>query len=155
MQKPMFSLALSAILFAGMTSGAVFAQTDNSAQQPAAANQSAPASGGESRHAMDPEKQVKHLSKRLKLTGDQQNQIRPILVDRQQHMQALRQDQSLSPQDRMTKAKSVRDDSNAKIEAVLNDQQKQQFEQMQQHMREHFQQRRGAASQDAAPSPQQ
>jgi periplasmic protein CpxP/Spy len=151
MQKPMFSLAFSAILFTGLMSGAAMAQTDGSAQQPT--TQAAPPAGGEMRHAMNPDKQLKHLSKRLSLSADQQNQIRPILVDRQQQMQALRQDQSLSARDRMSKAKSVRDDSNAKLEAVLNDQQKQQFEQLQQQMRERNHQHRGA--QEAPPAPQQ
>ena len=151
MQKPMVSLAFSAILFTGLMSGAAIAQTDGSAQQPT--TQAAPPAGGEMRHSMDPEKQLKHLSKRLSLSADQQNQIRPILVDRQQQMQTLRQDQSLSARDRMAKAKSVRDDSSAKLEAVLNDQQKQQFEQLQQHMRDRNHQHRGA--QEAPPAPQQ
>ena len=43
-------------------------------------------------------------------------------------MEALHQDQSMSQEDKMAKMKSLREDSNTKIEAVLNDTQKQQFE---------------------------
>ena len=38
-------------------------------------------------------------------------------------------------QPQRTKARSIVEDENSKIEAVLNDQQKQKFEAMQQHMR--------------------
>ncbi len=96
---------------------------------------------------MDPDKQVAELSKKLNLTADQQTQIKPILVARQQQMEALHQDQSMSQPDKMAKMTSLRDDSNAKIEAVLNDTQKQKFEQMQAKQQERWQQRQqsGAA----------
>lgn len=156
MQKPLISLALSGILLAGMSSGAVFAKTDNAAQQAPAATQAAPTAGGERHHhAMDPDKQVKHLSKKLNLSADQQSQIKPILADRQQQMQAIHEDQTLSPKDRRAKAMSVRDDSDAKIEAVLNDTQKQQFEQMKQQMRERHNHKNGAEAAAPAPAPQQ
>ncbi len=44
-------------------------------------------------------------------------------------MQALRQDSSLSREDKMAKMKSIRDDSSTKIQALLNDSQKQKFAQ--------------------------
>ncbi len=154
MRKPLVSFALSGILIAGMSSGAAFAQTDNANQQQPTASTQPAQPGGEARHAMDPEKQLKHMSHRLKLSADQQTQLRPILTERQQQMQTIWQDQSLSKQDRHAKVKSVRDDSNAKIEAVLNDTQKQQFEQMQQHMRERHE-HKGNATQAAPASPQQ
>jgi hypothetical protein len=46
-------------------------------------------------------------------------------------MQALHQDESISQTDKRSQAKSIKDDSNSKIEAVLNDDQKQKFEAMQ------------------------
>ena len=60
-----------------------------------------------------------------------------------QQMEALHQDQSMSQQDKMAKMKSLRDDSNTKIEAVLNDTQKQQFEQMQAKQQQRWQQKQG------------
>ncbi len=50
-------------------------------------------------------------------------------------MQALFQDQSLAQQDRRAKMRTIRQDTQAKIEAVLNDQQKQKFESMQERNR--------------------
>jgi protein CpxP len=57
-------------------------------------------------------------------------QITPILTARQQQMQTLRADASLTEQDRHTKRHAIMQDTNSKIEAVLTDTQKQQFEQM-------------------------
>ncbi|MBV9759910.1 MAG: hypothetical protein JO340_05055 [Acidobacteriaceae bacterium] len=84
----------------------------------------------------DPNKQVEHLTKKLKLTADQQNQILPILTGRQQQMEGIRNDSSLSPQDRRAKFQAVREDSDSRIRAVLNDDQKKAYDQMQQEMRD-------------------
>jgi Spy/CpxP family protein refolding chaperone len=137
MQKTLCSLALSGVL--AVAGSAAFAQSDSSPQQPAApATNAQPMQG---HRGMDPDKQVAELSKRLSLTADQQTQIKPILVARQQQMEALHQDQTASQQDKMAKMKSLRDDSNAKIEAVLTDTQKQKFEKMQAKQQERWQQR--------------
>ena len=84
------------------------------------------------------------MTKRYNLSSDQQAQIKPILANQQQQMQALHQDSSLSREDRMAKMKSIRDDSSAKISALLNDSQKQKFAQDQQRRQQQMQER-GAA----------
>jgi Spy/CpxP family protein refolding chaperone len=131
MRKSICSLALSAAL--AVVGSSAFAQSDNSTQQP-----SIQAPMGH--HGMDPEKQAAELTKKLNLSAEQESQIKPILVNRQQQMEAMHQDPSMSQQDRMTKMNSLRDDSNSKIEAVLNDTQKQQFEAMQAHQQQRWQQ---------------
>jgi protein CpxP len=88
-------------------------------------------------HRADPSQQLRRLTKKLNLTSEQQSQLLPILTDRQQQMAALRNDSSLSAQDRHAKAKALREDSDFKIKAVLNDNQKQQYQQLQQHRRQH------------------
>ena len=128
-----------ATLFLGalLASGAAFAQ----AQQPVPSDQQPPsqvapaptgngAGGGMHREA-DPTKEAKRLGKELGLNKTQVTQILPILQDRETQMQALRSDTSVAPADRRAKAKGIMDDSKAKLEAVMTDQQKQQFEQMQ------------------------
>ena len=82
------------------------------------------------RRGMNPDEQLARMTKTLNLTPDQATQIKPILTDRQQQMEALRSDQSMSQADKMAKMKSIREDSNTKIEAVLSDTQKQQFQEM-------------------------
>jgi hypothetical protein len=94
----------------------------------------------------------------LDLSPDQQNQLRPILADRQQRLQAISQDESLSARDRLTKSQSVRQETNAKIEAVLNDQQKQDFQKMVKHERDRKRAQRPASATpppSAAQPPQQ
>jgi hypothetical protein len=51
----------------------------------------------------------------------------------------------LSRDDKMAKMKSIHEDSNTKIQAVLNDTQKAQFAQDQQKMQERMMQRGGGA----------
>ncbi len=132
MGSKLFTLALSSALALG-AAGAALAQ-DQAPPPPDGAMQGPPPGGG-MRH-MDPDKQLQHMTKELGLSADQQSQIKPVLVDRDQQMQALFSDQSLSQQDRRAKARSIQQGSRSKIEAVLNDQQKQKFEAMQQRMRQ-------------------
>jgi len=133
MKKQLCSLALSALFGLGVAIAAP------QAQDPAAPPQSN-AEGGH--RQFDPNRQVQMLTKRLKLTGDQQNQILPILTSRGQQMDSLRSDTSLSPEDRRSKMRSIREDGNVQIRALLNDKQKQTYDQMQQQMHEREQQRR-------------
>ena len=88
-------------------------------------------------HRADPSQQLRRLTKKLNLTSEQQDQLLPILTDRQQQMTALLNDGSLSAQDRHAKARTLREDSDSKIKAVLNDQQKQQYQQMREHRGKH------------------
>jgi periplasmic protein CpxP/Spy len=127
MRNTLFSLALGGLLLAG-NAGAAIAQ-DNAAP---AQEQGQPGRGP---GRMDPDRQLQHMTRELGLSADQQGQIKPLLVDRQQKMEALFQDQSLSREDRRAKMEEIRQQSQSKIEAVLNDQQKQKFEAMQQRTR--------------------
>jgi hypothetical protein len=58
-------------------------------------------------------------------------------VDRQQKMQAVFQNQSLSREDMRSQMMSIRADSNAKIEALLTKKQTKKFEAMQEHHGHH------------------
>ena len=64
----------------------------------------------------------------------------PIFADRQTQMQSVWSDSSLTPEDRRAKMQGISQDSNSKIEAVLNDAQKKQFEQIIQKRQERRQQ---------------
>jgi periplasmic protein CpxP/Spy len=121
------TLVFSALLSVG--AAVASAQTGTTPQS--GADQSAPPAASSQRAMPSPDKQAKRLAKELNLTPDQVTQIKPILADRTQQMQALQADTSMAQADRRAKAKSIMADSNSKIEGVLNDQQKQQFEQMQ------------------------
>ena len=131
MRSRLFTLALSGAVALGT---ACAANAQDQPPPPPDQSQQGPPPGRGGRH-MDPDQQLKHMTQALDLSADQQSQIKPVLVDRDQQMQALFSDQSLQQQDRRAKARSIMQSSNSKIEAVLNDEQKQKFEAMQQRMR--------------------
>jgi hypothetical protein len=89
----------------------------------------------------DPQQRVNMLAKRLKLSDDQKQKLLPIFTDAQQQMQSLHEDTSMSRDDRMAKMKSIREDTDGKINGILNDDQKQKYAAMQQQMRERMQER--------------
>ena len=92
--------------------------------------------GGHRGGMMDPDQRLAHMTKRYKLTADQQSQIKPILQDEQQQMQSMRSDTSSSREDKRAKMQSMHQASTQKIEAVLTDEQRQKFDADQQKMQE-------------------
>jgi Spy/CpxP family protein refolding chaperone len=109
----------------------------------------APLAQSQGPRQFNPDRQVRAMAKRLNLTADQQQQILPILTDRNQQMQSIRNDNSLSPKDRHAKMAAVREDSQSKIKALLTPDQKAAYDQMLQQSREH---RRGERSQGTSNS---
>jgi len=133
MRKTLCTLALTGLL--SLAGSAALAQDNTTAAQP----QQGQGQWGHGPHGMNPEAQLQHLTKHLDLTADQQAQIKPILESRDQQAKRLWQDQSLAQQDRHIKMKAIQEDSKAKIEAVLNDTQKQKYEAMQERGHDHMQ----------------
>jgi hypothetical protein len=115
---------------------------------PATAQDQSGSSTASTMQPPSPDEVVNTLAAKLNLSDDQKTQITPIIADRQQKLQSLRSDTSMRPMQRMRKMKGIFDDSDKKIEAVLNGQQKQQYIQMEQRMRQQMRERmqnRGAA----------
>jgi hypothetical protein len=98
---------------------------------------------------MDPNRQLERLTQELSLTSDQQEKIKPLLLDRQQKMQALMQNQSLSQEDRRAQMRTIMEGSNNSIKANLSDDQKQKFDAMQQQRM-----RRGGPGGPGGPPPE-
>jgi periplasmic protein CpxP/Spy len=94
--------------------------------------------------------QVEMLTKRLNLTTDQQAQVRTIDEDTGKQMMALRNDTSLSQDDRRSKMMEIRKGSQDKIRAILSDEQKTKYDAMQAEMRERMKERQ---QQGGAPPP--
>ena len=129
MHKRLLSIAASGLLVLGVALCA----------GPAGAQE--PPSGehmGQQHRMMNPDEELTRLDSRLKLTDDQKSQIKPILEDRQKKVADLHHDTSVSPEDRRGKMRSIMEESNGKIRDVLNDDQKKQFDEMQQHGRGHM-----------------
>ena len=94
---------------------------------------------------MSVDDQVKNLADKLNLTADQQAKIKPILEDTRSQMMKLRQDDSVSQEDKRAKGREIREATNGKIRDLLTDDQKKQFDDMQKEMRDRQQQQQGGA----------
>jgi protein CpxP len=110
------------------TTSVVFAQEPSTASQ-TSAPPSGQGPGGGNHGMMSPNEQLARMTKRYNLSANQQNEIKPILLGQQAQMQEMHGDSSLSPDERKAKMRSIRSDFNTKIESILNDDQKKQFEQ--------------------------
>jgi periplasmic protein CpxP/Spy len=143
MKNQLSRIALSGLLATGLTlcSAAAFAQQNAAPAPDASTQQPANGPGRMGHQQMNPDEQVAHMAKRYSLSADQQTQIKPILANQQQQMQALRQDSTLSREDKMAKMKGIHEDSSTRIQAILNDTQKQKFTQDQQKMEARRQER--------------
>jgi periplasmic protein CpxP/Spy len=130
MKRQVLTFAFSAAL--GLTS--LFAAPQSDSAQPPAQDAGGQQHGNWRRP--DPKQQVKRMAKRLDLTSDQQTQLLPILQDRDTQMGNLRTDTSMSQDDRRGKMKSIREETDNKIRALLNDDQKKKYDEMQQQMRD-------------------
>jgi periplasmic protein CpxP/Spy len=96
-------------------------------------------SSGPQHQAPDPQKQAARLAKRLGLSDDQSAKITTILQNQQQQMAAARSDSSLSKQDQHAKMRSIRQDTDTQINAVLTPAQQTQYANMKQQMKERMQ----------------
>jgi periplasmic protein CpxP/Spy len=125
-----------------LASVAVAQQQTSPSSAPA---QPAPSQGqaqGKGQHMADPQQQLAHLSKQLQLTADQQAKIGPILQSRDQQVQALRADASLSPSDRRAKMMTIVQGSTQQIDALLTDAQRAQWKAAREKAMERQQERR-------------
>jgi protein CpxP len=101
------------------------------------------------RGPMTPEDQLARLTKQLNLTEAQQAKIKPIIEEQHKQMMDLRQDTSLSREDRFAKFREIRVKSVAKMKEVLTPEQQTKWEKMQEMRR----QRRGGGMMNGGPPP--
>ena len=102
--------------------------------------------GGQGRGGMmmSPEQRATRLAEQLSLSDDQKAKVQKIYEDAQKDMQGM---QGASREDRMAKMQAT----NEKVKAVLTDDQKKKFDEMQQRMRDR--QRGGPGGEGGAQKP--
>jgi periplasmic protein CpxP/Spy len=130
--------AAAAVIGAMLSLGvAAFAQDDQNGPPPAPPDQQSgqPSEQGMGRHMggrrmPSVDDQIKHLTKKLNLSADQQTKLKPILEDQRKQMEAVHNDSSLSRQDRFSKMQALRESSDADIKGVLNEEQQKNFDKM-------------------------
>ena len=91
------------------------------------------ARGGMHQRGGGVERELSELTQVLALTGDQQAQVKALLIERREKMQALRSGGTQPAPEQML---AIRQDTNGKIRALLNDDQKAKFAAWQQQRME-------------------
>jgi periplasmic protein CpxP/Spy len=94
-------------------------------------------------------RQLEMMTQKLNLTEDQQTKVKAIDEDTGKQMMAVRNDASLSQDDKRAKMMDIRKSSQDKIRALLTDDQKTKYDAMQAEMRERMKERQ----QGGAPPP--
>lgn len=128
---------LKQCLLALMLLGLVYAVTpsvvaqDNGSNDQQAAPAGAPSEHGHGHGDFDPAKRTEMLTKKLKLTSDQQAKVQDILKSEQSQMETLRSDSSLSREDRRPKMMEIHKASASQIRALLDPNQQKKWEEMQ------------------------
>ena len=135
-----------------LSAGTVLAQD---AQTPPADQNSGMKGGWHHQHGMpSADDQLKHLTKKLNLSDDQQAKLKPILEDQHNQMEQLRADNSTSREDRWKKMHEIHENSDNQIKSVLNEDQQKKFDQMREEQRSRMKDRMGARSGGEAPPAQ-
>ena len=70
------------------------------------------------------------MAKKLNLSQDQQNQLKPIFEKQREQAKAIKNDTSLTPDQKKEKFQSLRQDTMAQVKNILTPEQQQQWEQM-------------------------
>jgi periplasmic protein CpxP/Spy len=121
-------LVLVAVSLIAVAAPMVMAQSNDS---PPNSQQPAEGHGDWHRGGMDPAQHTQELTKKLKLTPDQQTKVQSILETEHSQMQALRQDNSTPQQDRRAKMMDIHQTSNTQIRALLDETQQKKWDEMQ------------------------
>ncbi len=100
---------------------------------------------------MGGERMVEMMTKELSLTPDQVTSVKAIEADSRQQMMAVREDTSTPQEQKRDKMMAIRVASQAKIRALLTDEQKVKFDKMEARMRERN--RGGGGGPDGPPPP--
>ena len=127
-RKPILTIAAVVALF--VSAPQIFAQQD-----------APPAQDQAGRHRRSPDEVVDMLDSKLSLSDDQKAKIKPVIEERQQKIQAL-SDSSGRRRKKARQMKSIMEDSDKKISAILTEEQRQKYKEVKDQMREQAKARR-------------
>jgi protein CpxP len=140
----MIKQSLLILATAGLISIAPFAtaQDNPSNNQP-----SAPAQEHGRWHGHeDPAQRTAELTKKLKLTSDQQTKVQDALQSEHSQMESLHQDSSLSQQDRRTKMMEIHKSTDGQIRGLLDADQQKKWDEMKAKREQRMQNREGGSA---------
>lgn len=99
--------------------------------------------GGQGRMMMKPEERVKQLDEKLKLSDDQKTKLTAVFTAQAESMKKFREEMQGGDRDAMReKMQKMRAENDAKVTAVLTDDQKKTYEAWQKEMRAEMEKRR-------------
>lgn len=126
----LFALVLAISLLAAAQSPA----TNQSSQPQSAPAQAAPANppSTQPNASSNGQSAQSNEDNPLNLTDDQKAKLRPIIMDENQQMEALRNDTTMTQEQKIQKANQIRADASPKIKAILTSQQLQKLAELQQ-----------------------
>jgi periplasmic protein CpxP/Spy len=150
----MFKQSLLVLVAAGAIAiAAPFAAAQDSPSQNS--DQQAPAQANGHHRGMDPDQRTQELTRKLKLSSDQQAKVKDALVSEHSQMESLHQDSSLSQDDRRAKMMDIRKTADTQIRGVLDSNQQKKWDEMQAQRGQWGQHHgQGAPDQQAPPQPQ-
>jgi protein CpxP len=129
MLKHYLLILLAASLIA--TAAPLVAAQDNQSAPPANNQQPSQGNGGWHHGGADPAQRTQELTKKLKLTSDQQTKVQDVLQSEHSQMETLRSDTSVSQPDRHAKMMDIHKTSDTQIRALLDSNQQKKWDEMQ------------------------
>jgi len=111
-----------------LTVGLTFAQTSQDTQAPAPEKHA----GMQHHNAESVDQHLQMLSEKLNLSDDQKAKLKPVLQDNMEQIKAVREDSSLSEEQKHAKLKSIHESMHGQINAMLTPEQQAKFKQMRQ-----------------------
>jgi periplasmic protein CpxP/Spy len=143
-QMSKFAIVLAGALLASCTALA----QDSAQTPPAAGTTSAPAHAKHSgTHPDRAEQRLKRLSKKVNLTDDQKEKVRPILQNEEKQTADLDNDSALTPQQKHKKTREIRMASRSQIDEILTPEQKEKLPSRRANTGGHHHQKPGAPAQ--------
>ncbi|MGA9977114.1 MAG: hypothetical protein WBQ08_00560 [Candidatus Sulfotelmatobacter sp.] len=149
----MLKQSLLALIAAGAISiAAPFAAAQDNAPQNNDQQSASPNHGR--RHGMDPDQRTQELTKKLKLTTDQQAKVKDALESEHSQMESIHQDSLLSQDDRRAKMMDLRKGTDTQIRGLLDSNQQKKWDEMEAR-RGQWGQHHGQGAPDQQAPPQQ
>jgi Spy/CpxP family protein refolding chaperone len=152
----MFKKHLLVLVAAGAISmAAPFAVAQDSPSNSPQGQPAAQEQGGWHRGPQDPAQRTQELTKRLKLTSDQQTKVQDIFQTERSQMESAHQDSSASQQDRRAKMMDIRKNTDSQVRAVLDSNQQKKWDEMQAKREQRMQNHHSDAGSGQQPPPPQ
>jgi periplasmic protein CpxP/Spy len=124
-------LAVGLIAITASFTAAQSSQSSNDSQSNSQQSSPQPDKGGWHHGPPDPAERTQELTKKLSLTSDQQTKVQDIFQSEHSQMESLRQDSSLSQQDRHSKMMDIHKTSDTQVRALLDRTQQKKWDEIQ------------------------